>query len=104
MGNAMRLCVYDICRMKIASNAFVNANEITDPTNPETTPPTNNPNGNGENNDPQNNDPNKVDGAQIPNSGNTFFTLGNIVKILLGVFALAVIVIIPMTTKKRRLS
>ena len=104
MGNAMRLCVYDICRMKIASNAFVNANEITDPTNPETTPPTNNPNGNGENNAPQNNDPNKVDGAQIPNSGNTFFTLGNIVKILLGVFALAVIVIIPMTTKKRRLS
>lgn len=99
MGNAMRLCVYDICRMKIASNAFVNANEITDPTNPETTPPTNNPNGNGENNAP-----NKVDGAQIPNSGNTFFTLGNIVKILLGVFALAVIVIIPMTTRKRRLS
>lgn len=41
MGNAMRLCVYDICRMKIESNAFVledDADEpVTEPTTEETT-------------------------------------------------------------------
>ncbi len=30
MGNAMRLCVYDICKMKMNSNAFVNENDNAD--------------------------------------------------------------------------
>lgn len=41
MGNAMRLCVYDICRMKIESNAFVleedNETPVTELTTEETT-------------------------------------------------------------------
>lgn len=32
MGNAMRLCVYDICRMKIESTAFVADEDIEEPT------------------------------------------------------------------------
>ncbi len=45
MGNAMRLCVYDICRMKMKSNAFVEMQnapeqETTQPTTQTTTQPT----------------------------------------------------------------
>ncbi len=63
MGNALRLCVYDICKMKIRSNAFVNENDKTDdvppeviePTIPDDTP-TNTPDGNqGTINNSQNN-------------------------------------------------
>lgn len=39
MGNALRLCVYDLCRMKIKSNAFVleedNKEPVTEPTTEE---------------------------------------------------------------------
>ncbi|MBQ7294731.1 MAG: glycoside hydrolase family 3 C-terminal domain-containing protein [Clostridia bacterium] len=34
MGNAMRLCVYDICRMKIESNAFTPEGDLAVPENP----------------------------------------------------------------------
>ena len=114
MGNAMRLCVYDICRMKMNSNAFVKSNEITEPVIPEP-PSTNNPNGNEgndftpDNDSTQNNDTtqdsygNIVDGTQIPNCDSDSFTLSNMVKILLSVFLPAIIVIIFTTTKKKKL-
>ena len=99
MGNAMRLCVYDICKMKMQSNAFVlvNADEQNNPS-------TNNPDENqGSNNDAQNNVGNANQEAIPDGDSISFFTLSNIVKILLGVFALAIIVIISVTTRKREL-
>lgn len=99
MGNAMRLCAYDICKMKMQSNAFVLANDE------QNNPSTNNPDQNqGNNNDPQNNGGNANQEGIPDGDGINFFTLSNIVKILLSVFALAIIVIIPLTTRKRRLS
>ena len=100
MGNAMRLCAYDICKMKMQSNAFVLAND-----DEQNNPSTNNPDPNqGNNNDPQNNGGNANQEGIPDGDGINFFTLSNIVKILLSVFALAIIVIIPLTTRKRRLS
>lgn len=100
MGNAMRLCAYDICKMKMQSNAFVLAND-----DEQNNPSTNNPDPNqGNNNDPQNNSGNANQEGIPDGDGINFFTLSNIVKILLGVFALAIIVIIPLTTRKRRLN
>ena len=104
MGNALRLCAYDICRMKMNSNAFVNANTETDSSNPENSP-NNTPNGDENTNNSQNNSGNTVEGADIPSGdGVNFFTLGNIVKILIGVFSLAIIFIIATTTRKRKLT
>ena len=111
MGNAMRLCVYDICRMKINSNAFVNENDKADDNvnpdnseNPENTP-TDTPNDTEENNaDQQDNNGNTNQEAVIPDGDyNNLFNLGNILKILLGVFVLAIIVLVPFMTTKRKL-
>ena len=100
MGNAMRLCVYDICKMKMQSNAFVLAND-----DEQNNPSTNNPEENQGNDNSTENNGNNANQEAIPSGdGINFFTLSNIVKILLGVFALAIIVIIPMTTRKRRLN
>lgn len=99
MGNAMRLCVYDICKMKMQSNAFVLAND-----DEQNNPSTNNPDQNQGNGNNAENNGNNANQEGIPDGdGINFFTLSNIVKILLGVFALAIIVIIPLTTRKRRL-
>ena len=100
MGNAMRLCVYDICRMKMQSNAFVLASDDA-----ENNPSINNPDENQGNGNNAENNGNNANQEAIPSGdGINFFTLSNIVKILLSVFALAIIVIIPLTVRKRRLS
>ena len=100
MGNAMRLCVYDICKMKMQSNAFVLASD-----DGQNSPSTNNPEENQGNGNGTENNGNNANQEAIPSGdGINFFTLSNIVKILLGVFALAIIVIIPMTARKRRLN
>lgn len=111
MGNAMRLCVYDICRMKMNSNAFVNENDGTDDNPPaDTNPvppgdtPADNPNDNQENNDnQQGNDGNTNQGANIPDSdANGFFTLGNLLMLLVGIFVLAMLIIVPLMIRKRK--
>lgn len=103
MGNALRLCAYDICRMKMNSNAFVNANTGIDSTNPENSP-NNTPNGDENASNPQNNSGNTVDGADIPSGdGVNFFTLSNIVRILIGVFSLAIICIVATTSRRKKL-
>lgn len=100
MGNAMRLCVYDICKMKMQSNAFVLASD-----DEQNNPSTNNPEENQGNDNSTENNGNNANQEAIPDGdGINFFTLSNIVKILLSVFALAIIVIIPLTTRKRRLN
>ena len=100
MGNAMRLCVYDICKMKMQSNAFVLASD-----DEQNNPSTNNPDENQGNGNGAENNGNNANQEAIPSGdGINFFTLSNIVKILLSVFALAIIVIIPMTARKRRLN
>lgn len=112
MGNAMRLCVYDICKMKINSNAFVNENDNTDdniqpenPENPENTP-TNTPDGTQENtNIPQDNTEGTNQEVTIPDGGyNNIFKLGTISKILFGVFVSTIIVLVPFMRKKRKLT
>lgn len=112
MGNAMRLCVYDICRMKMNSNAFVNENDVTDdntppadadPVPPQDTP-TDKPNDTGNDNQ-QDNDGNTNQGATIPDSdANGFFNLGNVLMLLFGTLVLAMLIIVPLMIKKRKLS
>ena len=99
MGNAMRLCVYDICKMKMNSNAFVNENDIADSPNA----PTDTPNENqGATDGSQDNEGNTNQDATIPDSdANTFFNSSNAVKIILGVCASATFILVPWLRKRR---
>lgn len=95
MGNAMRLCVYDICRMKMTSNAFVLDDNLENNSNQ----PSNSPQSG---NNPSVDDKESVDMHNNPDTNNNLDICNIIIAVLLILFVITSFSILLNLIKKKR--